>query len=1037
MTRDPFGTATLRAAVVEAWRRSPARLREDANTEEDHARGYYRDRVVVELAQNAADAASRTGTPGRLLLRLTSVDGRPVLLAANTGAPLDAAGVAALATMRASAKRDSPGLVGRFGVGFAATRAVADEILVATADGEVCFSLAHTRDVLSREPDLAGELARRGDALPALRLPFPAADDLLRGDAGRLAEDGALPSAKVDLARAGGDAASDRAAGLLALARRALEAFDTAVVLELRDSDAVATVRALLGEVGDPLLLALPGLAEITVETPDGAFTVADVEERWLVARRSGTADATLLVDRPTEERSSSSWQLAWALPRAGVQREGVVYAPTPTLEPLTLPALLVGTLPLDPTRRHVAPGPLTDVLVRESGELYGELGVLAADEGRSALDLVPTGPAAGSLDARLRHAALDGLASAPVLVVGAVAIGAADGGPKVAPRDATALAGDVGNDVVVVQALGAAAENLVLLRPGDESRAAALGVGIRSVGDVVDELGALPSPGSWRELYTALEQAAVDPIVRESLGGIGVPLADGRTVRGVRGTVLLRAAPEVVAAAEALALWGLRVVHPDAEHPLLARLGAVATDATVLLAHPAVRAAIDAALEDDDVAAEITEPMLTIAAAADEIPPWLGALPLPDADGGFGPARELVMPGSAAHELLDLDVVGLLDADVASRWPDVRRIGVITGLAVRTMPDVTTGPALLADDEAPDAWGDYLDELTAHLGPDSNLGPDVNLGDLEVIADLDAVRADAWAEVLRILDEDPATHRAVTRTVRGRPSYTAWWLRHASPEHLDLGAPFALEPSLEPLLGTAPTILEGRSAELCVALGGVRSLAEIDASDWADVDLGEPGDVVEPATARAVWDALGAGAAKDDPDAEKDSSRDAWPEDALLPAVVAPDRIELARAADVVVVPGPHWFQRTDVGPMLLGHRDPERRRALAERLGLAVVAEERPDDDGVPDRVPEAVRTFLPTASESWFEHQDLRVGGEPVEWWPPAHAVHLAGLARALAWSDGHWPRRAVVEIALSDPDRARELAVELAAEEDAAP
>ena len=39
MTRDAFGTAALSAAVLQAWAASPARLREDANTEEDHARG--------------------------------------------------------------------------------------------------------------------------------------------------------------------------------------------------------------------------------------------------------------------------------------------------------------------------------------------------------------------------------------------------------------------------------------------------------------------------------------------------------------------------------------------------------------------------------------------------------------------------------------------------------------------------------------------------------------------------------------------------------------------------------------------------------------------------------------------------------------------------------------------------------------------------------------------------------------------------------------------------------------------------------------
>src|ERR1700761_2717763 len=98
---DPFQTEDLRARVLSGWAASPSRFREDANAEEDYALGGYRDRVVTELAQNAADAAVRAGVPGRL--RLTLRDG--ILTAANSGAPLDAAGVEALSTLRASSKR--------------------------------------------------------------------------------------------------------------------------------------------------------------------------------------------------------------------------------------------------------------------------------------------------------------------------------------------------------------------------------------------------------------------------------------------------------------------------------------------------------------------------------------------------------------------------------------------------------------------------------------------------------------------------------------------------------------------------------------------------------------------------------------------------------------------------------------------------------------------------------------------------------------------------------------------------------------------
>jgi hypothetical protein len=114
---DPFGTAELRRRVLDGWAAAPARFREDANAEEDYALGGYRDRVVVELAQNAADAAARGGVAGRLRLTLRA----GTLVAANVRAPLDAAGVAALSTLRASSKRGPAAhemAVGRFGVGF-------------------------------------------------------------------------------------------------------------------------------------------------------------------------------------------------------------------------------------------------------------------------------------------------------------------------------------------------------------------------------------------------------------------------------------------------------------------------------------------------------------------------------------------------------------------------------------------------------------------------------------------------------------------------------------------------------------------------------------------------------------------------------------------------------------------------------------------------------------------------------------------------------------------------------------------------------
>ena len=83
---DPFGTAALRAAVLDAWAASPTRFREDANAEEDLRLGGYADTWFVELAQNAADAA---GVAGRLRITLVgdaAVGTRPAAVGAAGGA---------------------------------------------------------------------------------------------------------------------------------------------------------------------------------------------------------------------------------------------------------------------------------------------------------------------------------------------------------------------------------------------------------------------------------------------------------------------------------------------------------------------------------------------------------------------------------------------------------------------------------------------------------------------------------------------------------------------------------------------------------------------------------------------------------------------------------------------------------------------------------------------------------------------------------------------------------------------------------------
>ncbi|NJP99962.1 molecular chaperone Hsp90 [Streptomyces zingiberis] len=659
--QDPFGTARLRRGVLDAWAASPARFREDANAEEDLALGGYRDRLVVELAQNAADAASRAGVPGRLRLTLHAGEGDvpAVLAAANTGAPLDAPGAESLATLRASAKRDewtgapggpgeaagaaaaggAPGAVtpsvGRFGVGFAAVLAVSDEPAVISRAGGVRWSLAEARDLAAGaaagSPGLADELRRRDGHVPLLRLPLPA--------------EGSAPAG-----------------------------YDTAVVLPLRDGAAEALAERLLAGIDDALLLTLPGLSEIVVEIPgeeprtltrrqEGPYTVVEDSARsttrWRTAGAGGWLEPALLADRPVEERLRPLWSVTWAVPVDGEGapvRPGtapVVHSPTPTEEPLGLPALLIASFPLEPTRRHTAVGPLTDFLVARAAETYAALLRDWQPLSTGTLALVPGPLGKGGLDGRLRAEVLQLLPRVPFLAGAARTTEDLREGPE--PADGT---GEAGGDLTgatapwhstddsaapacpvrlrpvdaeVVEGAGADTVAVLaelfsgLLPAGLERRPElrALGVARVPLGEAVDRLAGVERPPSWwRRLYDSL--AGTDP---ERLSGLPVPLADGRTTIGPRQVLLPLPgtedrpaaspgtggptpadgnAPDASGARTAapgpatLARLGLKVTHPDAAHPLLEKLGALPASPRAVLTTPQVRAAVAASLDSE-----------------------------------------------------------------------------------------------------------------------------------------------------------------------------------------------------------------------------------------------------------------------------------------------------------------------------------------------------------------------------------------------------------------------------------------------------
>lgn len=815
---DPFGTARLRAAVLESWSTSPTRFREDANAEEDLLLGGYRDAWFVELAQNAADAATAAVVPGRLLVRFVDAE----LRVANTGAPLDAAGVSALASLRASAKRDDAGAVGRFGVGFAAVLAVSREPRIVAGPGSgVRFSAAATAAAVGQLSGPAAELARRDGQLPVLRLVWPVDDDEEPPPAG----------------------------------------YDTEVRLPLLPGlDPEELLGAARAQAPD-LLLALPDLVEVDVAGtvlrreaagpaagPAAAVRVGD--QRWLLATAAGRLADAEAGSQATEQRHRRDWALTWALPLGDngpvpypPDAGEVVHAPTASAERLSLPARLIATVPLEADRRRVRDTAATQRVLAAAGPAYLDL-LCTVDPGHRAALVPAPGFPASEVDGTVRAAVLATLRTAAWLP------GA--GGADLVPARAEWL--DVPGAPGLAALLAEVDEFAALADPDAVACCppAVLGeLGVRRLGaaELADRLLGLRRPGAWwQAVYAALAPAAeAVPGLLDELRALPVPLASGRTVAGPASVLLPDAGS--VAALDALDLPGLHVADSDAVHPLLRRLGAVPAEPGALLERAALREAVERSVDDAEAGLDtgpLAEAVLELATRLDPgqlgTHRWLGALALPDADGNPARADELVLPDAALRPLLAPDApVGVCDPALAGRArAALVAVGVLDGFALVTDPE-PHGPDHDLHDE--DLWWDDLDVPPARF---------------VAVRDLDLVDDTAWPAALALLAADRETRSAVLTD-----GYTRWWLARnvllggRPPGHWRLPSATAAAALYEP----APADVD----EAVLAAIGVRAgLSVADTADAAELldRLADPARRPDPALVVAAYTELGAAVA-------------------------------------------------------------------------------------------------------------------------------------------------------------------------------
>jgi hypothetical protein len=309
----------------------------------------YAGRELLELLQNAADAAAELGGGGRVRIEVT----RDCLFVANTGQPFRSTGVESLMTAHVSDKpQRSKALIGAKGLGFRSILNWSREPMISSGALEIAFSAGYALQVIStlgcKKPEISAvfENARLQGKPQVPVLPFPLFGDTLD------------------------QAASTTTRGLRKVVQRLrADGFDTVIAAPFAGSSAFEEAVAQAKEFEPRFLLFVEALACIEIELPDcprriwtrdeGTGGICDLvitdgdetrTERWICRRTSGHLPDELHDDPD----SPSRYELAVALRVDQANKAGHLHCFFPTDVSLPLSALFHATLELQSNRKHL-----------------------------------------------------------------------------------------------------------------------------------------------------------------------------------------------------------------------------------------------------------------------------------------------------------------------------------------------------------------------------------------------------------------------------------------------------------------------------------------------------------------------------------------------------------------------------------------------------------------------------------------------------------------------------------------------------------
>ena len=328
-------------ARLRAYSAQPRDAAEHYETENDVLSGGYAYRQLFELVQNAADAIFEEGRGvGRVHVRLA----RDVLVAVNSGAPLDEDGIVALLNARSSSKRG--GQIGRFGIGFKSLLKLGGRVDIVSRTIGLCFDPEECRTRIRAHLRLPHDARAPGMRLAEVIDP--------RDPDGPLAPAGPFGWATTVVTAAIADpAAYDRLAEEMA-------AFPAEFVMFLP-----AEIDLTLEVCGGPVRRIAKRLDGDAVVVSDGGS-----ETRWRLFETRVKVEDRAAKEDATHIQAREEVPLTWAVPLAAREQAGRFWAFFPTETQTLASGILNAPWKLNSDRTNLIRGPWNAALMKKAAAL-------------------------------------------------------------------------------------------------------------------------------------------------------------------------------------------------------------------------------------------------------------------------------------------------------------------------------------------------------------------------------------------------------------------------------------------------------------------------------------------------------------------------------------------------------------------------------------------------------------------------------------------------------------------------------------------